>query len=270
MYCFTIHGARGTLPVAGSHFSRYGGHTTCFSLKTRQGLIVVDAGTGINTLSDQLAKAETLPPTTLLFTHFHLDHVIGLPLFKPLYRSQARITLMADPGRPDDWVGALKTLVAPPYWPVRLTHCGARLRFQNLPSTRTSLQLYGVRVSWCPVRHPQQCLAYRFDVPGHSIVIATDHEYGQHRLDDRFLQFCRGATALICDAQYTPRELAAHRGWGHSTWRDAVRIARKAGIEKLVLTHHDRYRTDAQIDTLVREARRYFSRTSAAREGMTL
>lgn len=267
---FTIHGARGTLPVAGRNFSRYGGHTTCFSLKTRQGLIVVDAGTGINALSDNLAKAKTLPPITLLFTHFHLDHVIGLPFFKPLYQPQARITLMADPGRSDDWTRSLKTMIAPPYWPVRLTHCGARLRFRDLPSTGMPLQLYGVRVSWCPVWHPQQCLAYRLDVPGQSIVIATDHECGRRRLDDRFLQFCRGATTLIFDAQYTPRELAAHRGWGHGTWRNAVRIAREAGIEKLVLTHHDRYRTDAQIDALVRAARRYFSRTYAAREGLTL
>ncbi len=267
---FTIHGARGTMPVTGRNFTRHGGHTTCFSLNTRQGLIVIDAGTGIISLSDRLVKTKTLPPITLLFTHFHLDHVIGLPLFQPLYRPQTRITLMADPKRPGDWTQSLKTLVSTPYWPVDLMNCPAHIRFKNLPSNRPALNLYGIRVSWCPLRHPQHCLAYRLDISGKSIVIATDYEPGNSRLDERFLRFCRGTGTLILDAQYTPREAAVHRGWGHGTWQKATAIAREANAGELILTHHDRYRTDTQINAMVRAARRHFPRTRAAREGMIL
>lgn len=258
------------MPVTGRNFVRYGGHTTCFSLNTRQGLIVIDAGTGIISLSDRLVKTKTLPPITLLFTHFHLDHVIGLPLFKPLCRPQTRITLMADPNRPGDWTQSLKTLINRPYWPVNLAECRARVRFKSLPSNRPALNLYGIRVSWCPVRHPQHCLAYRLDMSGKSIVIATDYEPGNPRLDERFLRFCFGTDILILDAQYTLREAAALRGWGHGTCQKATAIAREANAGELILTHHDRYRTDAQIDAMVRAARRHFSRTRAAREGMTL
>jgi phosphoribosyl 1,2-cyclic phosphodiesterase len=267
---FTIHGTRGTMPVAGRQFAGHGAQTTCFSLRTPQGLLVVDAGTGIISLSDHLKQEKALPPITLLFTHFHLDHVIGLPLFNPIYRPDARITIMADPQRTGKWQRSLETIVAPPYWPVPLADYPARIRLRNLPSGRAAMIRHGIHIAWCPVWHPQQCLAYRLTTAGRSIVIATDHEAGNPRLDERFLRFCRDADVLIYDAQYTPRELAAHRGWGHGAWREAVAIAREAQAGELILTHHDRYHTDAQLDAMVRQARRIFPRTRAAREGMTL
>ncbi len=270
MNTFTIHGTRGTTPVSGRGFVRHGGRTTCFSLRTTRGLIVVDAGTGISALSDSLARETRPPPITLLFTHFHLDHVIGLPLFQPLYRPEARITIMADPARREDWKPALKTLVDAPYWPAPLAGCPARIRLQDLPAGRATLLVHGVRIAWCPVRHPQQCLAYRLETSGGGIVIATDREPGDAGLDRRFLEFCRGADVLIFDAQYTPRERAAHRGWGHGTWEEGVATARSAGVGELILTHHDRQRTDAQLDAIVRQARRRFPWTRAARDGLTL
>jgi ribonuclease BN (tRNA processing enzyme) len=161
-------------------------------------------------------------------------------------------------------------LVAPPFWPVKLAQSRARLRLEDLPTDRAVMFRHGARIAWCPVRHPQQCLAYRLECAGKSIVIATDHEIGDPRLDRRFLQFCGGADVLIIDAQYTPREKAAHIGWGHGTWREAAAIARAAGVGELILTHHDRQRTDAQIDAIVRQARRYFPRTRAAQAGLRL
>jgi len=258
------------MPVTGRQFARHGGHTTCFSLRTSQGLIVVDAGTGIIALADRLKREAKLPPITLLFTHFHLDHVIGLPLFHPIYRPEARITMLADPARTEAWRQTLKTLVGRPYWPVALLDCPARIRLRNLPASRSSMLCHGVRISWCPVRHPQQCLAYRLETADGRIVIATDREPGQARLDERFLEFCRGADVLIVDAQYAPRERAAHRGWGHGTWEEGVAIAREAGVGELILTHHDRYRTDAQLAAIVRQARRRFPKTRAAYDGLIL
>lgn len=265
---FYIHGARGTMPPAGRQFARYGTQTTCFSLRTPQGLIVIDAGTGIIALADHLARAQTLPSITILFTHFHLDHLIGLPLFKPLYQESTRITLMADSKRPGGWQRQLQALMGPPYWPVKLAHAGAAIRFKNLPTQRPSLRLYGIDVSWCPLWHPQQCLAYRLDGLGRSIVVATDYEPGQPQVDKRLRRFCYGADVLVLDAQYTPREKVVRSGWGHASWREAVAIAQEAQVAELILTHHDRYRSDAQIDALVKAARRYFPRTRAASDGM--
>jgi len=265
---FTIHGARGTTAVSGREFNRYGGETTCFSLATRQGILIVDAGTGIIALGDQLMRQGELPPITIMFTHFHLDHVIGLPLFKPLHRPGASITLMADPHRKENWSAALQTLFAPPFWPVALPRFGAAIRFQPLPRQSRCMRLYGAEIAWHPLRHPQQCLAYRLNIQQRSFVIATDHELDADSADETFPDFCRGTNVLIADAQYTSAEYATHRGWGHGTWAACARLAATAGVGELILTHHDYRRQDSQIDRLVCQARRLFPTTRAARSGM--
>jgi phosphoribosyl 1,2-cyclic phosphodiesterase len=268
MPTLTIHGTRGTMAVSGRAFNRFGGETTCLSLATRQGILIIDAGTGIITLGDQLMRRNILPPITIMFTHFHLDHVIGLPLFKPLYRQGASITFMADLRRQANWPDCLRALVVPPFWPMPLQRFGAAIRFQSLPRQNRRMRKYGVEIAWHSLRHPQQCLAYRLSTRKRSFVIATDHELDADNTDASFTDFCRGASVLIADAQYTPAEYAARRGWGHGTWSACARLAVKAGVGKLILTHHNRCRTDAQIDRLVRQAQRIFPATCAARCGM--
>ncbi len=267
---FTIHGARGSMAVSGGAFDKYGGETTCFSLVARQGILIIDAGTGIIALGDRLMRQEWLPPITIMFTHFHLDHLIGLPLFKPLYRAGASITLMADPHREENWQNSLKTLLGPPFWPLKLERSGAAIRFQPLPKHGNCMRTNGIEIAWHSLRHPQQCLAYRLRTPNRSIVIATDHEQDAVAVDEGFTDFCRGAAALVADAQYTPAEYPAHRGWGHGTWYACALQAAAAGVGKLILTHHDLRRTDRQIDCIVRRARRIFPATHAARAGMRL
>ncbi|MDD5679351.1 MAG: MBL fold metallo-hydrolase [Kiritimatiellae bacterium] len=265
---FTIHGARGTMAISGRAFNRYGGETTCFSLATRQGILIVDAGTGIIALGDQLINRRRIPPITIMFTHFHLDHVIGLPLFKPLHRQDASVTIMADPHREENWPDCLRKFVAPPFWPLALRRFGAAIRFQPLPRRNHRMQKYGVEIAWYPLRHPQQCLAYRFRIRNRSIVVATDHELDADCAGSAFTDFCRGADVLIADAQYTSAEYAAHRGWGHGTFSACARLAASSGVDKLILTHHDCCRRDSQIDRLVHRARRLFHATRAAHSGM--
>lgn len=265
---FIIYGARGTLPVAGKPFVRYGGHTTCFCLKTAEGLIIIDAGTGIS-LIDETADEE-LRPASLLFTHFHLDHIMALPFLKRFANHQSSLKLMADSSGGKNWRLALMNLFAPPYWPVALTEMGAGLEFNDLPVLAGNLELYGVRISWRPLSHPQGCLAYRLETAAGSVVIVTDHEGGDPKVDDILSRFCSRADYLIHDAQYTPAELKARRGWGHSSWAEGTDLASKAGVGELILTHHDYKRRDDEIDAMVETARRRFPKTRAAGEKMVL
>jgi len=253
---FIIYGARGTLPVAGKPFIRYGGHTTCFCLKTAEGLIIIDAGTGIS-LIDETTDEELLP-ASLLFTHFHLDHIMALPFLKRLANHQSSLKLMADSSRRPDWRSALMNLFTPPYWPVALTEMGACLEFNDLPALAGNLELYGVHISWCPLFHPQGCLAYRLETDDKSVVIVTDHECGDPKVDDILLRVCSKADYLIHDAQYTPAELKKCRGWGHSSWAEGTDLASKAGVGELILTHHNYKRRDDEIDAIVETARRRF------------
>lgn len=256
------------MPVSGASFAKYGGHTTCFCLKTDAGLIIIDAGTGIS-LIDETTDGELLP-AALLFTHFHLDHIMALPFLKRLANHKSSLKLMADASGQADWRSALMNLFAPPYWPVALTEMGAGLEFNNLPAGAGRLELYGVHISWRPLFHPQGCLAYRLETVDRSVVIATDQESGNPKLDDILLRFCSKADYLIYDAQYTPDELKARRGWGHSSWAKGAELAAKADVGELILTHHDYKRRDDEIDKILATARRRLPKTKAAGEKMVL
>ncbi|MEI6970716.1 MAG: MBL fold metallo-hydrolase [bacterium] len=268
MHKFVVRGVRGSIPVSSRSVLRHGGNTTCFSLQTDKGFIVFDTGTGIASLSRELAGFAEPPPVTVLFTHFHLDHVIGLPSFAPIYNPRAWISFMADPNRKDDWRTTLRTLFSAPYWPGGLIESGAAKCFECLPSDRNSIEIYGTRISWCPVSHPQGCLSYKVECGDQVVVIATDHEHSDNA--SGFLEFCHGADVLVYDAMYTPEEYATRVGWGHGNWQQGVQIAIEAGIHELVLTHHAAERSDVEVDEIVRQSRAFFPRTRAATENMVL
>ena len=267
---FIIRGTRGTIPTCGKEFQGYGGDTTCYSLKTDSGIIVFDAGTGLAHLASEIARMKEIPPITLFFTHFHMDHVIGLPCFEPLYDRSTRINILADPRRPDKWKKTLTTFMGKPYWPVGLGDTDAAMKLNDIPVNRDSMHVYGIRISWFRVPHPQQCLSFRIETADQVIVIATDVEYDHDNINPAFINFCRCADYLIYDAQYTPAEYLAHKGWGHSTWKTAAKIAACAGVESLILTHHAPSRTDSEIEAILKEARCSFARTDFARTNMKL
>ncbi len=270
MWDFTIRGARGTVPACGAQYLRYGGNTTCFSLQSRNGLLVIDAGTGIANLGREIAKLDKLPQVTIFFTHFHLDHLIGLPSFEPVYNKEATIALMADPHRANNWKETLNTLMGKPYWPVGLGETDATMKLEDLPVKEGKLECGGVKISWINIPHPQQCLAYRLETPEAVVVVATDMEHNAHTIKPAFLDFCGNADFLICDAQYTPEEYPAHCGWGHSTWQACTFIAREAKVKQLVLTHHAPTRTDDEVDMIIKAAQKVFPNTIGAAENMKL
>jgi phosphoribosyl 1,2-cyclic phosphodiesterase len=248
----------------------YGGNTTCFTLQTSQGMIIIDAGTGISTVSREIAALPQLPALTLLFTHFHLDHIVGLPSLEPLYNANAHVTLMADPRRPGKWKKTLTTFMGKPYWPIGLGDVDAAMKMKDLPVKSDSMELYGANIAWFRVPHPQQCLAFRLRTRDTDIVVATDVEYEPSRIAPAFVDFCRNTDFLIFDAQYLPAEYRAHRGWGHSTWEVAALAAARINAGQLILTHHAPERTDEEIETIVTSARRIFPTTVASAEGMVL
>lgn len=267
---FVVRGTRGTVSASGLQYIKYGGHTTCFSITTDKGIIIIDAGTGISNLVAELTRISILPEITILFTHFHLDHLMGLPSFDLLYEPRTKITLMADSHRKEDWRTTICVFVNEPFWPVGFVDLYAMTHLRDLPADVNSMEVYGIQVSWIQVPHPQQCLAFRFDMPDRSVVIATDTEFHPRLVSPDFLQFCKGTETLVFDAQYTPQEYTRRVGWGHSSWEVAVSIASKLDVGKLVLTHHDPRRKDKEIDEIVEEANRLFPRTVAAVENMKI
>ncbi|OGD25923.1 MAG: hypothetical protein A2V57_09190 [Candidatus Aminicenantes bacterium RBG_19FT_COMBO_65_30] len=267
---FEFRGVRGTFPTPEKDRSRYGGHTTCSSLRLGPNdYIVVDAGTGLRGLGDRIMSEAGAADirVDLLLTHFHLDHILGFPFFAPLFSPRAVVTVHA-PGDPRDTQSALAGLMAGRYFPMELGRTVARKEFREFePGTPSG----SVRASSCPLRHPQGSVAYRLETGGSSLVLATDTEHPESGVDERLAAFAAGADWLVYDAMYTPAEYdAGKRGWGHSTWLAGTRLAAAARVGTLVLSHYNPAHTDADVDRILEAARERFPRTLAATQGLGL
>lgn len=256
-------GVRGSIAVSGGSFLQTGGNTTCVEIVHEGERLVLDGGTGLQALGATLgAPADA----TLLFTHVHWDHIQGVPFFRPFYHPDSRIRLVGAPGLH----AALAQQMRPPAFPITLDAFRARMSFLELSSGGV-LEVGPFRIRATEMSHPDGVLVYRVEAGGRSVVFATDIEHGD-RLDRTLLDFARGADLLIHDAQYTAGEYAGQggpprRGWGHSTWEQAVDAARSAEVERLALFHHDPERTDPQVASIESAADQRLRGTFAAREG---
>jgi phosphoribosyl 1,2-cyclic phosphodiesterase len=250
----TFWGVRGTIPTPVAENLGYGGNTACIAIRCAdQPLLIFDAGTGIRALCNILSEAE---PLNLFLTHFHWDHIQGIPSFAPIQNATIHSS-----AAPADLERILAAQMQPPYYPVPMP---ANPDYQQIHKTR---RIGDLEVRPFPLHHPNGATGYRIESSNAAIVYASDHEHGDAWTDGVVRDYSRDADILIYDAQYTPEQYERRRGWGHSTWREAVKLAQDAHVRQLILFHHDPQRTDAELDAIAREAEHEFPNTIAAREG---
>ncbi len=280
-------GTRGSCPTPGPATVRYGGNTTCVELRTDDDhLLVFDGGTGIRELGRSLlANADGAPiHGDLFFSHAHWDHIQGLPFFTPAFQPGHYFRLWGSPTLERNLEVVLRQQMSPVVFPVAFDQLSARMEFRELAASRN--QVHGCDVQVINVRHPGGALGFRITPsgdPSRAIVFIPDNELdrdGDHADSassrDALIEFARGAKLLIHDAMYTGAEYMDHRGWGHSSYRDAVDFAIAAEVETLALFHHEPDRTDEALDEMlslchqmIRERHGHISVIGAA-EGMEL
>jgi phosphoribosyl 1,2-cyclic phosphodiesterase len=266
-------GVRGSVATSGSQVARIGGNTSCLEVTSQGRRLILDAGTGLRALGDELLKTGAAAlEATLLFSHLHWDHVQGFPFFGPAWHPQSKLSLYG-PGSDGDVQlrSVLARQMEPPNFPVPLSAMRAQLQFHSaLPFG--AFETGPFRVTPFEVPHPQGCIGYHVEADGQRFVYMTDVEIEARTLDPRVAQLIDGADALVLDAQYTTAEYEGRvgppkKGWGHSTNLEAARVAQLTQVERLFLFHHDPGHADEQVENMAEEARHTFAAAEPAREG---
>jgi phosphoribosyl 1,2-cyclic phosphodiesterase len=262
-----VWGVRGSIPTPDAGSMSYGGNTPCLEIQYGDlAPLILDAGSGLRRLGlDRAEKANGHGTDVhVLFSHFHWDHIQGLPFFGPLYQQNSSITFYSS-REPADLQGILRHQMQPPYFPVKLSSIDKRYQYCKIGSE--GMPWGDLHITPFPLRHPDGCTGYRIESPTSCVVYASDHEHGDARYDAILEKHAAGADMLIYDAQYTPEEYSTRGGWGHSTWLAGTRVAREAGVRRLLLFHHDPGHDDQTLDEMVKRAGAEFENTSGAREG---
>jgi phosphoribosyl 1,2-cyclic phosphodiesterase len=264
----TCWGARGSIPVSGKEYVKYGGDTTCIEIRSKDNdIIIIDAGTGIRKLGNKLLASDQRT-YSLLFTHAHWDHLMGFPFFKPIYIKGTKIGLFGCPYAQRSIGDVLSKSMAAPYFPVEFGQLQAEIVSHE--ACKETFEIGPVRITPIQLSHPNQGIGYKFTEDGKSFVFLTDNELslrhpGGAEYQD-YLRFAQEADVLIHDAEYTAEQYKLSKGWGHSLYTDALRLALEAKAKQFGLFHHNQDRSDAELDRMVGDCRGVVERERAGLE----
>jgi len=263
-----IWGSRGSVATPGAATVRYGGNTTCISVRSAAGdLVIIDAGTGIRKLGRCLMAETPRAEINLFLTHFHWDHIQGLPFFAPLIQGGAKVCFHAGVP-PAQSLARLQRQMSDPFFTLDFNAAKANCEFLQMENA--AVRCGALTVEAFPLNHPQGAWGYRIECAGAAVVVATDVEHGDPTLDIVLRERSHNADLLIYDAQYTDAEYATRVGWGHSTARAAAQVAADANVKNLLLSHHDPEHDDSTMDEIVAATRKLFPATNGACEGTVI
>lgn len=266
-----LWGVRGTVPVVGKEFSRYGGNTSCIEVRCGGRQIVLDAGTGIR----ELGIATDIFHLDILLSHTHLDHIQGLPFFRPLHCEGSNVALWAGNLLPKDSVkNVVSTIMKPPVFPLTLEEVHSRVEFNDFVAGENlqneGFKKAGITVKTIPLNHPDGATGYRIQCDGKSVCYITDIEHIPGQLNMELVEFLRDADVFLYDTTFDDSELEKYKGWGHSTWQEAVRLGEAANVKRIIAHHHNPDNNDAKLDARNKLIKEMCPRAELAVEGSVI
>lgn len=264
-------GVRGSIACPGPSTTRYGGNTPCIEVRCGEHVLIFDAGTGLRPLGIELLEDKKIRNVDIFITHCHLDHVVGLPFFAPLFHEGYRVRVWAGDLNPSNSIErVMRMLMSSPLFPVQIEIFKAAIEFHDFTSGDVLRPHENVLLRTAALDHPDGCNGYRLEYGGRTFALVSDTEGFPGRCDNDLVSLSNRADLMVYDATFTEDEIVSRLGWGHSTWSRGVRLAEKAGVKHLCLFHHDPSHDDDFMDRLAAEANDARAGTITAREGQTI
>jgi phosphoribosyl 1,2-cyclic phosphodiesterase len=264
-------GVRGTVPCPGPGTVRYGGNTACVEVMCGKERLIFDAGTGLRALGSSLAGQTGLSAHVFL-THTHIDHINGFPFFRPAYDPSNCFEIWAGnlTPRPGGLQKVLSTLMSGPLFPVPIDIMHACMGFHDFQAGESLEPLPKIVLETAALNHPQGATGYRINFAGKSICYVTDTEHQPDKLDSNILGLIKDSDLVIYDSTYTDDEYERFRTWGHSTWREGLKLCEAANAKRFVAFHHDPEHDDDVMDEIAKELEQARPGSVVAKEGMVL
>ncbi len=234
----TVLGSRGSSATGGPDYSEFGCSTSCYLVESQDDSVILDAGSGL-----LRAPVSCDKPRSIILSHLHLDHLLGLGMYSGLSCGNDRTCLFVSANTDDEARRLIERLYSPPYWPVSLWEYPGELVVCALPQT---MDIGSMHIVTMAGNHPGGSMIIRIDCMGKRIVYATDYEHDMLTFA-RLTEFSRHADLVLYDAQYTDEEYEVHRGFGHSTFRKGIELMRNCEAKRLLLIHHDPKSTDGVL-----------------------
>jgi phosphoribosyl 1,2-cyclic phosphodiesterase len=262
-------GVRGSIPAAGSRFEQFGGNTPCVEIRCGERLFIVDAGSGLCPLGLELAH-DGPKDIDILLSHLHLDHVGGLPFFKPGLLPDRTIRLYCGNLRGESAEEAMVRLFSPPLFPISLSQLPGRIEHFGF-TAGTPVEMHdGWSVDTLPLNHPGGATGYRFRYGGHTVCYISDIEHSTPWPPDDLAEFIAGSDLVIYDGMFSETEYIRCQGWGHSTWQKGVALCQAAKVKALAVFHLHPMHDDAHLMKVEQEIKASMPGAFLAREGMAL
>lgn len=271
MFYVRFWGVRGSIACSSPDHVKYGGNTSCVEVGVGAHRFILDAGTGIRSLS-KVFREDDVRTIMLLLSHTHWDHITGLPFFRPAYDPNRRMHIFAGHLKSQGLSiqRVLDHQMTEPVFPVPLEAMKAIVECEDFDAGDSFELFSDVRVRTAPLNHPNRATGYRIEHAGKVACYVTDTEHVPGRPDENILSLIAGADLVIYDSTYTDAEFPAHIGWGHSTWEEGVRLCRMAGAKQLAIFHHDPDHEDDAMDRIAEEAQAMWSGTVVTSQCMTI
>ena len=262
-------GVRGSHPTPDEDKIDFGGDTSCVEIKFPNDLIILDMGSGIRNLGDSMLQNNKTPKNVHIFlSHYHWDHIVGFLNFKPLFDSSFSFKIYGA-NKNTDINDISKKLLDPTVWPVSFKMLNAKIEFINLKSEFIEVG-DSITIDHTRHAHPNGATSFKISKDNFSIVYTTDCEHTNNNLNKNVLEIAKDSDILIHDSHFTVEDLQKHIGWGHSSWKNAVDVAKQSNIKKLVLFHYKPEYSDKKVAQMELNAQNDFKNTIAAKQGLKI